>query len=441
MIRTKEDLLESQASLLLTPRINVDGWRKVELSRKVTTKKGFTHVVEERKAKVPHCDKPDPELLISTVIEFKDICQEVRLDITEGDVAKAKFRECLGNGVRDAWDVVVTKHPGKDMMDFDDAVEAWLLKLLPTDALKNQKKYLRGAVKKHEQTVEETATRIQNINKLMKWFPGDDEDKGYSAYGLKEVFLELMPSHWQGEFGVHPTLKITKPTCTFEQVVDQLKAIEHRENMERIMHYRNGGPLRKSRAGRHRNGRNQAGGRARYFGRGSQPSPYFPHPRPQQFYHPYQRPPGPTPSGYRPPPSGQPPINHGRGSSSGRHLQRPGRGPAPGRGHPPRPPNSYQHYGRGNGPRPPPPNQQFYIHTPPQPPSQGSHHDFGSGEPHHSEGMEASHFYHQQHQDQYYNDMSSGHYSEQQDNQEGYYPGYEQHNDLMWDHYDMYFQE
>jgi hypothetical protein len=114
---------------------------------------------EKRTVKICKIDHLNKELMMNSIIEFKDACAAGRLNLSNGEKIYSRFRELLGEVFRTDWD---NARQGKD-----NSAKA-----------KKQFKY----------TVEVLCSRLRHLNKLMSKLPGVNNMLPYNEGALRIKF-------------------------------------------------------------------------------------------------------------------------------------------------------------------------------------------------------------------------------------------------------------
>jgi hypothetical protein len=151
------------------------------------------------KSKVPLCYGDDLESSLQTVIEFREVADELSFD-TNAELFK-QFRKCLKSTAREEWDLV--KDPFIDNpLDngFIQAQQEWILRYVPQDMFDVQKRYLERLRRPFDMEANIFAHRLQHLNLLLKEFPRTDEQEPLTVHQIKDVFFNAMPPKWQESF-------------------------------------------------------------------------------------------------------------------------------------------------------------------------------------------------------------------------------------------------
>jgi hypothetical protein len=206
----------------------------------------------KRKAKVPYCYGDDIESLLQTVMEFREACEELGFNKREDQFRE--FRKCLKLKAKVEWDKVkekyITVHRG-----FKRAQQAWLRRFLFVDVFEIQKNYIEQIHKPFNMEVSEFAYRVEQLNILLREFPGAEDHSILSDHDLKNVFFRAMPASWQNNF-----------YNTSRHLVD----IELNDLIAYMKHQKAQAD-KSQKQGKRDNGANNNGGRGRNDGRGHQP--------------------------------------------------------------------------------------------------------------------------------------------------------------------------
>ena len=233
----------------------------VQLERYVTDAAG-NHV--RRRTRCPViCNENDAELACKLYEEFNDICQDTRLDLNTGALKFEFFRQCLAGAARAHWDVAAAAQGGTTLANFDGAVVAWFAQYFEPTALHDQKQYFIQATKAYSMSVKDTATRVDEIIRFMRFMPGAPAagTEIFSDVEKKMLLYRLMRPSWKTNFDASGN-NITDAGYTWNMLIAYMSAQERRENKH---------PLLGGSSSQHRNRHGgQYGGRGFYGGRGMQ---------------------------------------------------------------------------------------------------------------------------------------------------------------------------
>lgn len=182
----------SKPPIPIKPNIDFQDHPKVELTTQANMFGG-----EKRKAKILTVDRRDTELLLRTINEFEDACKESRLNITQPGRKFAKFRECLDNEARDAWDEVCD---GKEETEanFTACISELIVKMATTDEpFDHQLHYMSNLTKPHAMRCADFKTRLSIMQKMALRMPNSRE---ITDRELKSFFIGGHPTKWQASF-------------------------------------------------------------------------------------------------------------------------------------------------------------------------------------------------------------------------------------------------
>ena len=289
-------------------------------------------------------NEQDPELACKVYEEFVDIATDHRLSLDTGPLKFEYFRQCLAGQARSAWDAAAAAQGGTTNANFQAAIVEWFTGHFDPTAYHDQKEYLLGATKAHSMTVKETATRVEEIIRFMRFMPGAPAAGApvYSDVEKKMVLYRLMRNNWKTNFDASGN-DITDAGYTWNNLVTYMTAQEKKENRNsgRMVpggrsHGGRGFGRGRGRSGRGRGYSSYGSMRRAADSQGGRPSVRF---RPNNY--------GYGGQGYLPPP-------YGRGYPQGlaRGYDYGGRGYTPGYsggGYIPRAPVAPYGHGRGRG--------------------------------------------------------------------------------------------
>ena len=305
----------------ITPKHNYNEMYKVKVTKKVAIGPNRD---EKRSADIILANFSDNELILRVVAEFFDVCTQARLSLHTGAERFAKFRECLGDTVRDDWDSVLSESniPATGTpLQFQQAVDTFVLRHTGSTLLSDQITFLHTVTKPHRMAVTTFANRLQFINRLLTWSHGANHAPPLTQVQLKRFFLTAMPSPWKLSF-IKNDNDIESPTYTMAQLIRYMTIQESAEKQEERLRNRMRLPSGRIAYGR---GNNQFRPGARGYRRAPSSSQYS--------YQPYARS-SPSSSQYSSGRSSYTPS--GGRSNGGRGFYRggPGRGyGGPGRGY------------------------------------------------------------------------------------------------------------
>ena len=182
------------APLVLQPRLNLSTHPKKEISTYVQV----DGQREKRKEEFKLCNCEDPELILTTVDEFYDACEENRLNLTTAVLRFTKFRQCTSDHLRQVWDVTAEDfNPDGELEEFDGCIDAFIARYVKDSALGDETHYLSKIRKPNSMSVERLSGRLQVINNLMSRFPGAGGASPFDDNRLKYLFNQMMPTKWQ----------------------------------------------------------------------------------------------------------------------------------------------------------------------------------------------------------------------------------------------------
>ena len=208
-----------------------------------------------------HCpliaNETDAELACKVYEEFQDISSQNRFHLNTGALKFEYFRQCLAGQARAHWDVAANNQADESDASFSAAIVEWFANYFEPTAFHDQKQYFLQATKAFSMSVKDTATRVEQITRYMRFMPGAPAagTPVYSDTEKKMVLYRLMLPAWRTNFDVSGNV-ITNDTYTWHNLVTYFNSPERREN--RRQRAQNGGRGRGASPGR--------GGRG--FGRG-----------------------------------------------------------------------------------------------------------------------------------------------------------------------------
>ena len=249
--------------------------------------------------------------------EFQDISSQNRFHLNTGALKFKYFRQCLAGQARAHWDVAANNQADKTDASFSAAIVEWFANYFEPTAFHDQKQYFLQATKAFSMSVKDTATRVEQIIRYMRFMPGAPAagTPVYSDTEKKMVLYRLMLPAWRTNFDASGNV-ITNDAYTWHNLVTYFNSQERREN--RRQRAQNGGRGRGASPGR--------GGRGFGRGRGMTRRAPFQGGRPSQRSRPNGY--GRGGRGYAPAPYG----NYGYGYQNGNQYQGSGYIPAGGRG-------------------------------------------------------------------------------------------------------------
>ena len=221
-----------------------------------------------RRAKCPIMNnQSDPEMACRVYEEFVDICGEDRLHLSTGALKFEFWRQVLAGQARAHWDAIAAGLPGTTLAHFATGILAWFANYFEATAFHDQKQYFLQASKAYLMTVRETATRIEEILRYMRFMPGAPAAGTaiYSETEKKTTLYRLMRPNWKTNFDASGA-DITAAAYTWAHLIQYFSAQERRENRVTRGHAGRGG--RGSSPGRGGRGGRGGYGRARRYGGG-----------------------------------------------------------------------------------------------------------------------------------------------------------------------------
>jgi hypothetical protein len=164
--------------------------------------------------KINHLNK---ELMMNSIIEFKDSCTAGCLNFSNGEKIYSRFRELLGEVFRANWD---NAHQGKanSVAVFHETLNEFISYHFSNTDLINQKNMLAKAKKPFKYTVKVLCSHLCHLNKLMSKLPGANNMLPYDKGALKIQLFKMMLSDWQINFN-NVGLNITDNAYTLQHLV------------------------------------------------------------------------------------------------------------------------------------------------------------------------------------------------------------------------------
>ena len=186
-----------------------------------------------RRAKCPIMDnQSDPELACRVYEEFVDLSGDQRLHLNTGPLKFEFWRQVLSGQARAHWDAIVTGLAGTTNDDFRAGIQLWFGNYFEVTAFHDQKQYFLQASKAYSMSVRETATRIEEIMRYMRFMPGAPADAAtpvYSETEKKMTLYRLMRPNWKTNFDASGA-DITADAYTWAHLIQYFSAQERREN-------------------------------------------------------------------------------------------------------------------------------------------------------------------------------------------------------------------
>jgi len=90
-------LASTNAVLPILPSFKKEDLQYVTLGNTVNIGTAANPNNDKRKAKVVSVHEPNVELILRSIVEFKDVCSAGRLNLSTGALKFQKYRECHGN--------------------------------------------------------------------------------------------------------------------------------------------------------------------------------------------------------------------------------------------------------------------------------------------------------------------------------------------------------
>jgi hypothetical protein len=162
----------------------------VEISTKVQVGgQGSNIQWEKRTTKIRKINHLNKELMMNSIIEFKDA--EGRLNLSNGEKIYSRFWELLGEVFRANWD---NAHQGKanSVAGFHKTLNEFISYHFSNTDLIDQKNMLVKAKKPFKYTVKVLCSRLRHLNKLMSKLPGANVMIPYDEGALKIELFKMM---------------------------------------------------------------------------------------------------------------------------------------------------------------------------------------------------------------------------------------------------------
>jgi hypothetical protein len=148
----KEVLMEESTFVEISTKVQVGG-------------QGNNIQWEKRTAKIRKIGHLNKELMMNSIIEFKDACAAGCLNLSNGEKVYSRFRELLGEVFRADWD---NAHQGKanSVVVFHKTFNELISYHFSTTDLIDQKNMLAKAKKPFKYTVKVLCSHLRHLNKL-----------------------------------------------------------------------------------------------------------------------------------------------------------------------------------------------------------------------------------------------------------------------------------
>jgi hypothetical protein len=197
---------------------------------------------EKRKARLYQIETfTNIELLIQSLIEFKDVSKPRRLNLIAEEEKADVFRECLLDPIREAYDIArTTIRDGDEAFTFDKVVSLWISGYLTPDDYQHQLAYIRRVSKPHKVNGETIDVnffhqRMQVILTRMTYFPSapNSREEIMTAEEYNYAFFYAMPPAWQQKWHEKTTTPFSQTDIQelirHFQVLWQFDEANHRE--------------------------------------------------------------------------------------------------------------------------------------------------------------------------------------------------------------------
>ena len=204
------------------------------------------------KEKIPIFEDQGDEVFLKLKREYQNLIDTYNLweEPDANTLVYKDFRRCLQGTSRDTWDECLDEVEDDRGQDHFETV-LWLLteKVLGTDALENQKKYLKTTPKPHNMSVKSWINRIKTINAYMLMM-----EEGASNFTERELIADVISENLPGTWKMPFRSQLLHKADRIANIMPQLQVFEtdiktHEEN-----HKSEGnGSKRKTEAGGERN--------------------------------------------------------------------------------------------------------------------------------------------------------------------------------------------
>jgi hypothetical protein len=190
----------NRAPFPLVKEVLMEESKFVEISTKVQVgSQGSNIQWEKRTTKIRKINHLNKELMMNSIIEFKDACTAGRLNLSNGEKIYSRFRELLGEVFRTDWDNAC-QAKANSVAGFHETLNEFISYHFSNTDLIDQKNMLAKAKKPFKYTVEVLCSRLHHLNKLMSKLPGANDMLLYIEGALKIELFKMMLSNWQINF-------------------------------------------------------------------------------------------------------------------------------------------------------------------------------------------------------------------------------------------------
>ena len=182
------------------------------------------------------CTTLDVESLIEALLEVRDACGPLRLNVGDNTVAKFSLAREIFRGIaRDAFDLAIEGMVLNDENNFNNNMpRLLLLQAVSENAYSMQRTYLNRVKKPFEMDLPVFQHRLRHIRKLMTLLPRRAGDPDMTDYDFKQIFINSMPEKYRAEYNYkheHEPLA----TTTFAQITERFGSIKrHIDVIEKI---------------------------------------------------------------------------------------------------------------------------------------------------------------------------------------------------------------
>ena len=220
------------------------------------------------------CTTLDVESLIEALLEVRDACGPLRLNVGNDTVAKFSLAREIFRGIaRDAFDLAIEGMALNDENNFNNNMpRLLLLQAVSENAYSMQRTYLNRVKKPFEMDLPVFQHRLRHIRKLMTLLPRRAGDPDMTDYDFKQIFINSMPEKYRAEYNYkheHEPLA----TTTFAQITERFGSIKrHIDVIEKIDNKKskkNDGNNNNNNNNHNNNNSGGRGGRSRGNGRGN----------------------------------------------------------------------------------------------------------------------------------------------------------------------------
>jgi hypothetical protein len=174
--------LYTEVPFPLIPRVKYDDLEKTTIKSK--------HKDQERVVEIPFCKDNEPETIVRTLVELKNVRDGWQLAVED---LKPIMLQVLRGNPRDKFQGALSKHPDNKKETFDQVLHDWLRDVLLEDIHRqDQDTYLGSTTKPWSITNEEFYERLVLIGKMVKALPVTGkqfhlDDLDGSAYSDSEI--------------------------------------------------------------------------------------------------------------------------------------------------------------------------------------------------------------------------------------------------------------